>query len=268
MPNGWIKLHRHLQDDPLWLSEPFTRGQAWVDLLGLANHADGYIRVNGERIDIKRGQLGYSILSLSKRWKWSRGKITRFLKEIEEQFKITLKTNTRNSIITICNYDVFQGGVLPNEHQTNTKRTPNEHQTNTNKKKEVSKKEVSKKEVSKKEEEKKHTKKNLSEFEEFFEFYQKHGTEQKALKSYTTAIKEGATYEAIIKGLKKYQAQCRANNIEQRFIKHASTWLNDKGWKQEYPIYRTQSKSTTLKEAIRATLQPQESFDPWKMPED
>ena len=35
-------LHAKLQDNPLWTCEAFTRGQAWVDLILLANHSYGY----------------------------------------------------------------------------------------------------------------------------------------------------------------------------------------------------------------------------------
>lgn len=105
---GWIQLHRTLQDNPIWSCEPFTKGQAWVDLLMLANHKDGYILIDGQRIDIKRGQLGWSALNLSKRWKWSRGKTTRYLKMLNNDFQIELKPNNRNTIITICNYNKYQ----------------------------------------------------------------------------------------------------------------------------------------------------------------
>jgi len=35
---GWIRLYRKMQDNPLWTSEPFTRGQAWIDLLMIAGY--------------------------------------------------------------------------------------------------------------------------------------------------------------------------------------------------------------------------------------
>lgn len=108
MATGWIKLHRKLEENPIWLSEPFSRGQAWVDLLLIANHKDSHIILNGETIDIKRGQTGRSILTLSKRWKWSRGRTTRFLKSLSSSGQITLKTHTKNSIVTICNYETYQ----------------------------------------------------------------------------------------------------------------------------------------------------------------
>lgn len=105
---GYFSIERNLLQHTLWLAEPFTRGQAWVDLIGLANHKNGFIRVAGVRIDILRGQCGWSELNLSKRWKWSRGKVQRFLVELKAMEMVTIKTSTRNTIITICNYEIYQ----------------------------------------------------------------------------------------------------------------------------------------------------------------
>ena len=44
---GWIKLWRKFADDPLWVSEPFTKGQAWVDLLLMAQGTENTIFKNG-----------------------------------------------------------------------------------------------------------------------------------------------------------------------------------------------------------------------------
>lgn len=41
MYRGYVKLWRRLKDSDLWLSEKFTRGQAWADLVMLANHKPG-----------------------------------------------------------------------------------------------------------------------------------------------------------------------------------------------------------------------------------
>lgn len=109
---GWVKTHRKLADSDLWLSETFTRGQAWLDIILLANHKDGFIRVNGKRIIIKRGQLGWSELKLGKRWSWSRGKVKRFIKELIADRRIEQKIVQRNSCITICNYEQYQGNEI------------------------------------------------------------------------------------------------------------------------------------------------------------
>ena len=109
---GWLLLHRKLGDSALWLEEPFTRGQAWVDLLMLAQHSPSHIRVQGMKINLKRGDVGESEVTLSLRWKWSRGKVRRFLEEIEKDGMVKKETSKmadrRKSVITICNYDSYQ----------------------------------------------------------------------------------------------------------------------------------------------------------------
>ena len=83
---GWIRIHRKIMDTPEWLAEPFTRAQAWVDLLLLANHETGFIRKRGIMIAVERGQVGYSEDALSARWRWSRGKVRRFFFRTGETF--------------------------------------------------------------------------------------------------------------------------------------------------------------------------------------
>lgn len=110
--SGWIKLHRKITDSPYWKSEPFSRGQAWVDMLLIANFESGFIRKQGIRVDLERGDIGWSEVELSVRWKWSRGKVRRFLEELENDSMICRKngkeTDRRKFVITILNYDKYQ----------------------------------------------------------------------------------------------------------------------------------------------------------------
>jgi len=108
MYRGHIKLWRKIKDNELWKSEPFSRGQAWVDLILLANFEDGQIRVRGNVVAVKRGQVGWSILSLADRWKWSRGKVSRFLDELEAVQQIIQQKNRLTSLIVIVNYEEYQ----------------------------------------------------------------------------------------------------------------------------------------------------------------
>ena len=43
--SGFAPVYRSLSEHPLWLGEPFTRGQAWVDLLMLVNYKDSRIMI-------------------------------------------------------------------------------------------------------------------------------------------------------------------------------------------------------------------------------
>ena len=102
---GWAKIHRTILESTLWVEDKFTRGQAWVDLILLANHTEGYLRVAGEKIPILRGQTGWSIEKLSLRWQWSRGKTERFLNELETSKQIVQQKTSRTTVITIINYE-------------------------------------------------------------------------------------------------------------------------------------------------------------------
>ena len=105
---NWFKGHRSLLSSQLWLSEPFTKGQAWVDLFGNANWEDKYFIVRGVKVVVKRGQCGFSEITMAKRWKWSRGKVRRFLNELEHDLKIVQHKNNLTSLTTICNYEKYQ----------------------------------------------------------------------------------------------------------------------------------------------------------------
>ena len=116
--SGWIKLHRQIADNPLWKSEAFTRAQAWVDLILLANHKDSFFYKRGIKIDVKRGQLGVSEKGLADRWKWSRNKVKKFLKELENEHQIKVIKNNVTQVVTVLNYNEFQQEKTPS-------RTPN-----------------------------------------------------------------------------------------------------------------------------------------------
>ncbi|WP_322020128.1 hypothetical protein [Clostridium butyricum] len=53
---GWQKIYRDIQDHWLWEDKPFSRGQAWIDLILLVNHEDNKTLIDGELIEVKRGR--------------------------------------------------------------------------------------------------------------------------------------------------------------------------------------------------------------------
>jgi hypothetical protein len=129
---GWVSIHRTLVNHPLWIGEKFTRGQAWVDLILLANHAEGYLRVRGVRIDVMRGQVGWSEVALAKRWRWSRGKVKRFFIELENDKQIVQQKNNVTSIISIVNYNIYQQNESTNSTVSDTTNdTTKKQQTDT-----------------------------------------------------------------------------------------------------------------------------------------
>jgi hypothetical protein len=105
---GWITLNRQITSHWLWNCEPYSKAQAWLDLLLHANHTDTKIIIKGTLIDLKRGQQARSQVTLSEQWKWSRDKVKRFLKLLENDGMIIQHTSQLTSIISICNYSSYQ----------------------------------------------------------------------------------------------------------------------------------------------------------------
>ncbi len=113
---GWIKLYRKIEDNPLYFSEPFTRIMSWIDLLVLANHTGNFFYCRGIRVNIKSGQVGRGIETLATRWKWSRGKVERFLKQLEKDNQIIRQKNNVTTLISIVNWCEYQEGDKANNN--------------------------------------------------------------------------------------------------------------------------------------------------------
>lgn len=126
--SNYFYVNRSLLHSDRWLSEPFTRGQAWVDLFGLAQHRRGYFRVRGIRVEVERGQLAYSQITLAKRWQWSRNKVRRYLKELEKDGDVKQQNNEVTTIITILKYNDWQGDDIANKTTNDTANDTTEGQ--------------------------------------------------------------------------------------------------------------------------------------------
>ena len=113
--SGWVKLYRKLMDNPIWLEERFTKGQAWVDLIMLSNFESRTIVFDGEKIVIERGQVFTSIVKLSKRWKWDRKTVSKYLVFLEKEGMIKKESDNKKTVITIINYSNFQGEKVRNK---------------------------------------------------------------------------------------------------------------------------------------------------------
>lgn len=113
-------------DNELWSDKPFTKGQAWVDLLLLANHRDKNVLLGNCTELVERGSFITSELKLMERWGWGRKKVKLFLNFLESQKMIERNANNKRTAITIVNYGFYQDCDLPKEQQKDSKRTAKE----------------------------------------------------------------------------------------------------------------------------------------------
>ena len=106
---GFIKLYRDIRDHWVWNERPFSRGQAWIDLLLMVNHEEKTVSFDGHPVKVGRGQKVTSLDKLAKRWGWSRAKVRRFFNDLESEQMLTTKRNTRGTTVTVVNYGFYQG---------------------------------------------------------------------------------------------------------------------------------------------------------------
>lgn len=231
MSDGYFKVYRSLFDNPIWNSEPFTKSQAWIDLFGQANHADGYFFLRGVKIDIKRGQSGRSELTLSKDWKWSRGKVRRFLNWLKKQGMIELKQDNKTTVITICKYELYQPKEKHNSTASSTaSSTANRQQTDINNKN-------------------KNNKKNNNthvHFDKFWSAYPKKKAKETAKISFDKINPDENLLSVMINSIKNQMNTYDWQKEDGQFIPLPSTWLNNKRWEDETGVTKISKIPTHL----------------------
>jgi len=147
---GFIQLHRKIQDHWLYQEKrTFSKFEAWVDMLMLANHKDNKFVLGNELVEVKRGQFITSIRKLEDRWNWSNTKIINFLKLLESDEMIVFKSDTKKTVITIDKYDFYHdngnGKTSPKHHESDTnasRKHTNNNDNNVNNVKKYSRKQV------------------------------------------------------------------------------------------------------------------------------
>lgn len=119
---GWIILNRNITESEFWLKEPFTRAQAWIDIILFTNYKESSFYVRDNQIIVKRGQFAWSERKLAKRWKWSQRKVQNFLKLLQKTGKIESHKNNVLSCYTVLNYDKYQTRELTRNSQETHKK--------------------------------------------------------------------------------------------------------------------------------------------------
>jgi hypothetical protein len=106
---GYIYLSRKLREHWIWGDETFSSGQAWIDIIFSANFCDQKKknRYKNQEV-IKRGSFVTSIRILAERWHWGKDRVSAFLEKLEEDGMITVRSDARGTLITVCNYSEYQ----------------------------------------------------------------------------------------------------------------------------------------------------------------
>lgn len=228
-------MHRGWRDHHLFKNQPYSDGEAWEYLIANANFVPTKYRQANKVYDVERGNLATSYRSLGEKWKWSTNKVIRFLRLLEKEKMISLKTEHNFLQINVVNYDTYQNPIQEKEtlteHGRNTDGDRKKTKTNTNV----------------------NNINNLnnsfvpptidSNFEIFWERFprQRRGDRGKAFSAWRVALTK-STAEEILHGLDAYIG---SDEVRDGFAKGAAAWLNDSRWTVDYGFKPIISKQIT-----------------------
>lgn len=208
--SGWVKIYRDMTEWE-WYQDANTF-RVFMHLLLRANIATSKYR----GVEVPAGSVVTGRKALATQLNMSeqsvRGSLNRLLLS-----ELTIKKYNKFSIISIVKWDCYQGKQPATNQQLTSEQPANNQRTTTSK-------EYKNKEDS-----------IYTDFETFWKTYpdsQARGGKQPASKKYEKLINSGVTHADVMAGLSRYLKFCQAGN----FNKHAITWLNQEGWKEEWGV--------------------------------
>jgi len=129
---GWIKLHRRIGRSAVFQNEGLLK--VWIWCLIRANHKEEWVPISTGRgttqVLVKRGQFIFGRKSAAKALKMDESTVYKRMQKLESMENLNIQSNTHYSVVTILNYELYQG--YQNDEVTG-KVTPKEQPSNTNK---------------------------------------------------------------------------------------------------------------------------------------
>ncbi len=84
---GYLRIYRQVLTDPIFRDRQEALCYIWMALMAAWSPCTIYDQ--GQKYDLDRGELAASLRSISTLFGWSRSKVDRFLKRLEEGQRIT-----------------------------------------------------------------------------------------------------------------------------------------------------------------------------------
>lgn len=134
MRTGWFKVHRQVFDNPICTkdAEYFF---VWCYLLSEARYEEERVIFGKEEILLEKGQLITTTKEIASKLNISESKVVRILKRFEIEKQIEKRTSTKNTVISILSWDLYQESEeqndkrVKNERKTSEKPVTNERKT-------------------------------------------------------------------------------------------------------------------------------------------
>ena len=188
----------------------------------LANHKRRSVFIRGIEVIVDRGQIARGEATLASRWRWSRGKVRRFLCDLQTRQQIVQQKSRIITLITILNYNRYQpvgGKVVQQTEQQTGQQTVHKQRMLKNDKEEIpinSEKLLIKLPVLK----------FKSKFEGAWRLYPDKDGKIAAEKYYDASVKSDEDHALLLKAMKNYLG---CDKVKNGYIKNGSTWFHN--WK-------------------------------------
>lgn len=221
---GFITLHRKIKDSAIYSDSQAVH--LWVHLLLKANHKDNEFVHNGKLVNVKRGQMITGRDKLAAETGINSSKIQRLLKLFQDMQMIEQQTNSKNRLISITNYHLYQSG----EQQMNSKRTTNEQQVNTNNNDKQCNNNDNNEYIP---------------FDDFWMNYPRKTDKAKAKAKWENMKVTDETYQKIVN-----HCTVAYQDTDKQYIPHATTYLNGKRWEDEIVIKPIQQNKLSRGEQL------------------
>lgn len=111
--DGWICLHRSILDH--WIRSNRYYLDAWIVILCSVAHKDTEVIIQGRIYRVPRGASCRSVETWAKTFNyrtswWTRKKVRTFLSLLVRARMVAIQTDSRTTMLTVCNYDTYQNG--------------------------------------------------------------------------------------------------------------------------------------------------------------
>jgi hypothetical protein len=214
--NGAILLSRSLLDSEVFASQKMLK--IWIWCLCKANFKDKYTSIKTGRgettVKVKRGQFLFGRFTAEEELEINGSTIYKIMRKFEEMGNIVIKSNSHYSVITICNYDVYQDietyKVTTNEQPKDNQVTGKEQPSNTTNK------------------DNKDNKDNKLSFVHFWDLYDKKIGDKTKLEKKWNKLSL-ADQQKIMQYIPLYKEA----QPEKKYRKNVETFLNNKSWNDE-----------------------------------
>jgi DNA replication protein DnaD len=136
--DGWIKLYRKLLESSAWKCTTPEQRCVLVTIMLMANYADNKWLWKGKQFACKKGQFITSLQSLSEKACVSVQSVRSAIYRLKKLEFLTCEPTNTGTLITIVNWDFYQGNdeepntppnTPPNKDPTKTQQGPNKDPT-------------------------------------------------------------------------------------------------------------------------------------------